>query len=280
MPFQQSLTAGVQNCWLSFLDPYNFAIGNSTTAPSAGSIQGSYPFIGIQQMPTGISEGEAVPIEGDDTTLGSILFAANAPREFLMNFGQGDQDLDALLQGTLVSSEGDISMGLADPAHPVYPTVCLIVQARSIKRDSGVAGQAAWSGLIYPVVQIQPLNREQFQGRAAGSYRYKGVAQEAGHRPWGVTIAEAVDGDIGSYAFDFKSDNPITMDAFTANGVTTSWVLNKTPVSSSPTTNKTRPYIERILSTPSSVTPATKTVVLPSAFTSGNRGVILYEYSA
>lgn len=280
MPFQQSLTAGVQNCWLSFLDPYNFAIGNSTSTLSAGSIRGSYPFVGIQQMPTGFQEGEPVSIDGDDTSLGSILFDSNAPREFLMNFGQGDQDLDALLQGTLVSSEGDISMGLADPAHPVYPTVCLIVQARSIKRDSGVSGQAAWTGLIYPVVQIQPLNRETFQGRTAGSYRYKGVAQVAGHRPWGVTIAEAVDGDTGSYAFDFKSDNPITLDAFTADGSTTSWVLNKTPVSSTPTTSKTRPYIERVLSTPSSVTAATKTMVLPSGFTTGNRGVVLYEYSA
>lgn len=280
MPFQKSLTAGVQNCWLSFLDPFNFAIGNSTTAPSAGNIQGSYPFVGIQQMPTGIPEGEPVPIPGDDTNLGSILFDSDAPREFLMNFGQGDQALDALLQGTLVSSEGDISLGLVDPAHPVYPTVTLIVQARSIKRDSGVAGQAAWSGFIYPVVQIQPLNRETFQGRTAGSYRYKGVAQVAGHRPWGVTIAEALDGDTGSYAFDFKSDNPITLDAFTANGILTSWVLNKTPVSSTPTTSKTRPYIERVLSTPTTVTPATKTIVLPSAFNSGNRGVILYEYSA
>lgn len=280
MTFVKSLTAGVQNCWLSFLDPYNFAIGNSTTAPTVGNIQGSYPFIGIQQMPTGIPEGEPVPIPGDDTNLGSILFDSDAPREFLMNFGQGDQALDALLQGTLVTSEGRTSTGLVDPAHPVYPTVCLIVQARSIKRDSGVSGQAAWSGFIYPVVQIQPLNRETFQGRTAGSYRYKGVAQSATHRPWGLTILDNVDGDSGSYALEFKSHNPLTMDAFTANGVVTLWVLNKTPVATTPTTEAVRPYIERVLSIPTSVTPATKTIVLPSPFVTGNRGVILYEYSA
>lgn len=280
MTFVKSLTAGVQNCWLSFLDPFNFAIGNTTSTLSAGSIRGSYPFIGIQQMPTGIPEGEPVPIPGDDTVLGSILFDSDAPREFLMNFGQGDQALDALLQGTLVSSEGRTSIGLIDPAHPVYPTVCLIVQSRSIKRDVGVSGQAAWSGFIYPVVQIQPLNRETFQGRTAGSYRYKGVAQSAGHKPWGLTILDNVDGDSGAYALEFKSPNPLTMDAFTANGVTTSWVLNKTPAVSAPLTEATRPYIERVLDTPVSVTASTKTVVLSSGFTSGNRGVILYEYSA
>lgn len=280
MTFVKSLTAGVQNCWLSFLDPYNFAIGNSTTAPTVGNIQGSYPFIGIQQMPTGIPEGEPVPIPGDDTNLGSILFDSDAPREFLMNFGQGDQALDALLQTTLVTSEGRTSTGLVDPAHPVYPTCSLIVQARSIKRDSGVSGQAAWSGFIYPVVQIQPLNRESFQGRTAGSYRYKGVAQSATHRPWGLTLLDNIDGDNGAYAIDFKSHNPLTIDAFTANGVVTSWVLNKTPVATTPTTEAVRPYIERVLSIPTSVTPATKTIVLPSPFVTGNRGVILYEYSA
>lgn len=280
MTFQKSLTAGVQNCWLSFLDPFNFAIGNNTSAITPGTIRGSYPFIGIQQMPTGIPEGEPVPIPGDDTVLGSILFDSDAPREFLMNFGQGDQTLDALLQGTLVSSEGRTSIGLIDPAHPVYPTVCLIVQARSIKRDVGQAGQAAWSGFIYPVVQIQPLNRETFQGRTAGSYRYKGVAQVAGHRPWGVTIVDSVDGDDGAYALEFKSPNPVTMDAFVADGIVTSWVLNKTPAVTAPTTEATRPYVERLLRVPSSVTASTKTMVLPSAYTSGDRGVVLYEYNA
>lgn len=280
MTFQKRLTAGVQNCWLSFLDPFNFAIGNSTSTLAPGSIRGSYPFIGIQQMPTGIPEGEVVPVDGDDTTLGNFLFAAAAPREFLMNFGQGDQALDALLQGTLVTSEGRTSTGLVDPEHPVYATCSLIVQSRAINRQPGQSGQAAWSGFIYPVVQIQPLNRESLQGRTAGSFRYKASAQAAGHRPWGLTILDNVDGDSGAYAIDFDSYNPLTMDSFTADGSTASWVLNKTPVATVPTSEATRPYIERVLSTPTSVTPSTKTIVLPSGFTSGNRGVILYEYSA
>lgn len=280
MSFQKRLTAGVQNCWLSFLDPFNFAIGNNTSAITPGTIRGSYPFIGIQQMPTGIPEGEPVPIDGDDTTLGSILFAAAAPREFLMNFGQGDQALDALLQGTLVSSEGRTSMGLVDPAHPVYATCSLIVQSRAINRQAGQSGQAAWTGFIYPVVQIQPLNRESLQGRTAGSFRYKAVAQAASHRPWGVTITDAIDGDDGTYALDFDSYNPLTMDAFVADGIVTSWILNKTPAVTAPTTDATRPYVERLLRVPTSVTASTKTMVLPSAYTSGDRGVVLYEYSA
>jgi len=280
MGFQKDLAAGVQNAWLSFLDNENFALGNAPTAITPGNIRGSYQFIGIQQMPSGIPEGEAVTIPGDDTTLGSILFDSDAPREFLMNFGQGDLILDAYLQGTLVTSEGRTSTGLIDPVHPVYPTVSLLVQSRSIIRTPGQMGQAAWTGYLYPVVQIQPLGREQFQGRTAGSYRYKGVAQAASHRPWGVTISDSVDGDSGAYAIKMDSYSPLTMDAFTADGIVTSWTLNKTPVVTAPTTQATRPYVERVLSTPSSVTAATKAMVLPSVFVSGNRGVVLYEYSA
>lgn len=276
MSSAKSLQAGVRDCWLSFLDTNdNIAIGNNTTAIAAGDIRGSYPFVGIQSMPTSILEGEVVPVPGDDTTLGSFIFASAEPREFLMNFGQGDLELDALLQGTLVETVGNIKVGLGDPGNPVYPTVCLIVNSRAIKRNAGVSGQGEWAGMIYPVVQIQPLNRETFEGRTAGVFRYKGVAQAAFNHPWGVTLASAVNGNLSSFCFPFTSNYPLTMDAFRGNGVKASWVLNKTPVSVA----ETNAWVERVSLGISSVTPATKTVVASVAADNG-RGDFLYGYSS
>lgn len=269
------LQAGVRDCWLSFLDSNdNIAIGNNTTTIAAGDIRGSYPFVGIQSMPTSILEGDVVPVPGDDTTLGSFIFTSAEPREFLMNFGQGDLELDALLQGTLVETVGNIKIGLGDPANPSYPTVCLIVNSRAIKRGAGAAGQAEWAGMIYPVVQIQPLNRETFEGRTAGVFRYKGVAQAAFNHPWGVTLASAVNGNPASFCFPFVSNYPLTLDAFRGNGVKTSWVLNKTPVSVA----ETNAWVERVSLGISSVTPSTKTVVASVAADNG-RGDFLYGYS-
>jgi len=276
MSYSKSLQAGVQQSWLSFLDTANFAIGNNITAIAAGQIRGSYPFIGIQQMPTGILEGDTVPVPGDDTSLGSFIFASEAPREFLMNFGQFDLELDALLQSTLVETLGNIKIGLGDPGNPQYPTVCLIVQGRAIKRDSGVSGASAWTGFIYPVVQIQPLNRETLQGRTAGVNRYKGVAQQAFNHPWGVTISELVNGDTSSYVFPFDSNYPLTLDAFVGNGIVTDWVLNKTPVSVA----ETNAFAERIAQTVNSVTPSTKTMTISTPVASNRRGVAIYGYSA
>jgi hypothetical protein len=275
MSFKQNLAAGVQQAWLSFLDTENFALGNAATAIAAGDIRGSYPFTGIQEMPTGILEGENVPVPGDDTTLGSFIFASADPREFLMNFGQGDLTLDAYLQGTLVETLGDINIGLSDPGNPVYPTVCLIVNSRAIKRDAGQSGQGGWSGYIYPVVQLQPLSRETLTGRTAGVYRYKGTAQAAYNHPWGVTIAEAVNGDVSSFSFPFTSPYPLTLDAFRGNGVKTDWVLNKTPVN----TNNTKAFAERVTLAVSSVTPSTKTMIAAVAANNA-RGVTIYGYSS
>ena len=276
MAFKQSLQAGVQQSWISFLDSDNFAIGNATSAITAGTIRGSYPFVGIQEMPTSILEGETVPVPGDDTNLGNFIFASADPREFLMNFGQGDLTLDALLQSTLVETLGNINIGLGDPGSPNYPTVCLIVNSRAIKRDPGIAGQSAWSGFIFPVVQIQPLNRETLTGRTAGVQRYKGVAQAAYNHPWGVTIAEAVNGDVSSFSFPFTSPYPLTLDAFKGDGIVTAWVLNKTPVD----TNGTKAFVERVAATVNSVVPATKTANITTPVASNGRGVFVYGYSA
>lgn len=275
MSYSKSLQAGVQQSWLSFLDTANFAIGNNITTITAGTIRGSYPFVGIQQMPTGILEGDTVTVPGDDTSLGSFIFSSEAPREFLMNFGQFDLELDALLQSTLVETVGNIKIGLGDPGNPQYPTVCLIVQGRAIKRDSGVSGQAAWTGFIYPVVQIQPLNRETLQGRTAGVNRYKGVAQQAFNHPWGVTISEAVNGDTSSYVFPFDSNYPLTLDAFVGNGVVTGWVLNKTPVSVA----ETNAFAERVAQTVNTVVPSTKTATITAPVANNARGVFVYGYS-
>lgn len=274
MSYSKNLQAGVRDSWLSFLDTQNFAIGNNITAIAAGAIRGSYPFVGIQQMPTGIPEGDTVPVPGDDTNLGNFIFSSDAPREFLMNFGQFDLQLDALLQGTLVETLGNLKIGLGDPGNPSYPTVCLIVNSRAIKRDVSVSGAAAWNVFIYPVVQIQPLNRETLQGRTAGVNRYKGVAQQAFNHPWGVTISELVNGDMSSYVFAVTSNYPLTMDSFTGNGVVTDWVLNKTPIN----VIETNAFAERVAQTVNTVVPSTKTMTISTPVANNARAQVIYGY--
>jgi hypothetical protein len=275
MSFMKKLAAGVQNAWLWFNDADGFALGGSPTALTAGTIRGAYRFTGIQQMPTGIPEGEAVAIPGDDTTLGTILFDSDAPREFLINMGQGDQALDALMQSTLVETMNRITLGMVDPANANLLNMGILVQSRTIKREN-TSGQAAWSGFLYPNVQIQPLNRETFQGRTAASFRYKAVAQRSQYKPWGVTISDAVNGDTETVAFDVNSVYPLTLDAFKLDGnPTPTFTLNKTPID----VTGTMPFVERVAVAVTSVTPATKQMILTATGLVNQRGVVLYEYA-
>lgn len=275
MSFTKKLAAGVQNAWLWFNDSDGFALGSSPTALSANQSRGAYRFLGIQQMPTGVPEGEPVAIEGDDTTLGTILFQSNAPRQFLINMGQGDQTLDALMQSTLVETMNRVTLGLVDPAAANYISMGLLVQSRTIKREN-TSGQAAWSGFLYPNVQVSPLNRETFQGRTAASFRYQAVAQRAMYKPWGVTISDAANGDNETLAFDVNSPNPLTIDAFKLDGnPTPTFILNKTPID----VTGTQAFVERVSAVVTSVTPATRAMVLTATGLANQRGVVLYEYA-
>jgi hypothetical protein len=274
MSFQKKLAAGVQNAWLWFNDSDGFALGSSPTALSNNTSRGAYQFTGIQQMPSGNPEAEAVVVAGDDTTLGTILFSSDAPREFLINMGQGDMGLDALMQSTLVETMNNVSLGLVDPATPILLNMGLLVQSRTIKREN-TSGQAAWSGFMYPNIQVQPLNREQFQGRTAASFRYKAVAQRSQYKPWGVTISDAANGDTEATILEINSLYPMTVDAFKLNGSPTpTFTLNKTPVS----TTETFPFVERVAAAMTSVTPSTKVMVLTATGTAGQRGVVFYGY--
>ena len=268
------LSAGVQQTQLIFLDNSNIAIGDATTAIAAGDIRGAYNMRGIQTAPSGNLEGEGVPIPGDDTLLGTIIFPSADPREVLLNFGLGNIELDAILQGTLVQMMGAVRLGLSDPAAPQYPTVCVIHNSHAVSQDVGNSGRAAWKSKIYPVIQLQPLEVETLEGRTAASFRYKGVIQQAFNHPWGVTITNAVNGNSSAFSITTYQDYPMTIDAFRGNGVKTSWVLAKTPVD----TNNTFPFVERVALALTSVTPATNTMLVAAA-ADGGRGVVFYGYT-
>lgn len=274
MTFTQSIQAGTQQAWLCFYDSNGDLSGSTPTALANGQIRGSYRFRGIQSMPTGVLEAEAVTVPGDDTSLGSILFSSDAPREFLINFGQMDLVLEGLLQNTPVEDIAGGKMGQIDTPGTLA-TCALIVQSRAVKQNAGVAGQAAWTGWMYPYVQIQPLNREEFSGRTAGVIRYKGVAQNAFNNPWGTTIVDSQGSPSSAYARPFAYPYPITMDAFRGDGILDDFTLALTPINTASTT----PYVDKVaLSVTSVNTPTPRLMSLGSVPGSGRPGGVIYQY--
>lgn len=274
MASPQSIQAGTQEAWFMFYDSNGDPAGNTPVALANGANAPAYKLRGIQESPSPIPEAEAVPIPGDDTSLGAISFSSDAAREMTLNFGQMDLQLEAYLQNTALETYGSIQMGLSDPDLLILATGALIVQGKAIKQSAGVQGQAAWSGHIYPYVQLQPLNRETFSGRTAGVIRYKAVAQLAFNDAWGTTIVDANGAPIGGYARPFTSSRPLTMHAF--RGALSSFTLLKTPTAVS----STRPYSDKVaLGVTSINTPTARLLTLTGSVVAGRPGLVFYEYT-
>lgn len=264
----QSIQAGVQQGWLMMYDSNGDPSGNDTTTLANAEHKGSYWFRGIQELPTGIPETDTVAIPGDDGVLGNISFSSDAPREFVVNMGLQDLELEKRLQNTEIETVAGASVGVIDTPDAVLAAVSLIVQSKAVSD-----GRASWSGWIYPLVQLQPLNRETFSGRTGGVIRYKGVAQPAFNRPWGTTILSRSGSPISAYALPFTSAFPLTMHAF--RGSLTSFTLDKTPSSAA----RTSVYVDKVLQAVSSVnTPTPRLLTLSGASAVGRPGLTIYQY--
>jgi hypothetical protein len=269
----KTIQAGTQEAWFMFYDSNGDPSGDTPDALANATSAGAYKLVGIQEAPSAVPESKAVTIPGDDGSLGAIEFASDAPREIVLNFGQMDLTLEARLQNTDVDTFGSIEMGLIDLANIVLGTGALIIQGKAVNRDQGSEGLAAWSGIIYPYVQLLPLNRETWAGRTAGVVRYKAVAQQAYNNPWGTTIVNKAGTPIGAYARPFKSAHPLTMDAF--RGALSSFTLNRSPVAVS----TTRPFSDKVAIGVTSInTPTPKLLTLSGSVSAGRPGLVFYEY--
>lgn len=282
MAFYKTIQAGTQQAFLAFVGTdKNIILGGTTTAPSAGATgSGAIQLTGIQTAPTGIPEGEAVPVLGDDSIFGAIEFDSADPTQFVINLGQFDLETEAKLQGTTVEtfSDSGVAMGVMRPYIPSYPDVTIIIQGKAKKRDSGVQGAKAWAGYIYPLCTLQPIGRETFDGRTAGTNRYKVVAQMAGNKPWGTTIVDATNGTTAATALPFTSDYPFCMQRFTGNGVLTTFTgLEFTPA----TALGAIVAIDSVQQTGNfTLSPANKTITFTSAPANGSAIVVYYQYSS
>ncbi len=282
MAFKQTIQAGTQQAWIAFVsNDKNIITGGSTTAPSAGATgSAGIQLTGIQTAPTGIPEGESVAVNGDDTLLGSIEFDSADPTQFVINLGQFDLDTEALLQSTVVETFTDsgVSMGVMRPITPDYPDVCLIVQGKAKKQDASVKGQKAYAGYIYPLCNIQPIGRETFEGRTAGTNRYKVTAQPTSNKAWGTTITESANGTTAMTALPFTSDYPLAMARGTGTGALTTFTgLSKVPAG----TTSAIVAIDGVQQSGNfTLSPANQTITFTSAPANGAKIVVFYQYSS
>lgn len=273
MTFTQSIQAGVQEAWFMFYDANGDPSGSSPTPLANGQSSGAYKLLGIQNVPSSVPEPTSVPVPGDDGNLGNIPFANDAAREAILSFGIQDLVFEGLNQNTPVVQVGEINMGVEDISTLTNATGCLITQSKAVKKNGSGSRNSAWSGRIWPYVQLVPLGQETMAGRTAGVIRYKATFQPAFNHPWGTTIVNNAGNQISAYSLPFKADNPITLHAF--RGAITSFTLDRTPSSLS----KTTAWADKVALAIASInTPTPRLLTLSTPADGGRPGLTVYEY--
>lgn len=274
--FQKNTGAGATYAFICFIDGNGFAIGGSTTAPTAGNTSGALRLTGIKTASPTIPDPEYVQVTGDDSLISEFDFDSIAQRGFTADLAVQNLTLDALLQGSNVQTVGEISLGMLDIADADIPNAAVIIQSRAFKQDTGVAGNAGYSGVLLPLCTVRPLGRVAFTEREGAVYRLSITPQQAGYHPWGVTLLAANAGTTGARQMPFTAENPIHIQAFTGNNSTTEWNLDLTPISAA----KTSIFINRVSDTTVSVNTTTKTATATSTAATSAKGVIVYEFTA
>jgi hypothetical protein len=219
-----------------------------------------------------------VQVTGDDDLLGEFDFASLTSRSFVAEFAVQDLATEALLLGTNVETLGEIKLGALDVLNPADLNVCLIIQSRAKKQDTGVVGQSGWQGVIIPLATAAPLGRDTFNERSPGVFRLQITPQTASNNPWGITILDANTGTTGLRYRPFTSENPITMHAHTGTGALQTFTLDYAPISAAKTSVTSRRVAQTVsavsTSAPYSVTISTTAPI------AGSQIVTVYEFSA
>lgn len=227
----KSVAAGNQQAWLGFLDSNGFLLGGDTSAPSSGAAgSGMLRINGIKSAPIATPERELVQVTGDDGLIAEFDFESLTSRGFVIEVAIQNLTLEAKLLGVPVDSIGGGLMGYNDVVDPAELDVCLILQSRAKKQDSGVVGKKAWSGVYIPLATAQPLGRNGFDERGAAVYRLNVTPQRASKNAWGVTMLDASNSEISAYMRPFSFEYPIYLHRWTGNGVLTTFNLDNAPV--------------------------------------------------
>lgn len=224
--------AGFRYFFYGVNDSNGFMIGNTVGGPTAGDSagQGMLRLDGARTAPIAPPENELVPVQGDDDPMVTFQFQSADLPAGVIEMSAFDQAFTALALGVSIETIGDLTMVPLQPAGGSQPDLCLLLQKRSKKWESGVKGVKAWEFIFIPKATVTPLFAE-FRQREHAPYRYSVNANMADRKPWGATLSIATNGTEASPIHEFEGDNPVHLMAYLANNVQTVFTLAYTPKS-------------------------------------------------
>lgn len=232
--FNSFIAAGVDLVFAGFSDAGE-VLGATSSAPTPGAVgSGMFRVAGAQSIPSTVPDAERVPIDGDNTNLGTFLFDSSSPNEFTINRAVFDLSQIAAFNGTRVRTFGNwLSTAVLRSSNDNYADFAWIIQSNVKKKGGSVEGKAAWAGYFAPITTVVPLGRESFDSRTAASDRLSVVANPSSKYPYGVSLSIAQNAAETAPFIPFSSDYPMHIKRYTGDNATVTFNLDYTPVSTS-----------------------------------------------
>jgi hypothetical protein len=242
------LAAGFNLVFYGARDENGYLIGGTTTAPTAGSQAGNptLRLTGVRSAEISIPAAEVVISEGDDgDVIGQFQFGPSALPSGNLVTAVADLDYEALAQGTLVESVGDVVAGVLQPAgfspQPLYH----LLQRRAQSQSSGSVGGKRWQQYHLLNSTVQPQGAP-FGIRGVAEYAYNIVLSSADRMVTGASFFLATHGTTAMPIYKSSSDNPMTVHRFTGNNAQTVFNLAYPAISAA----KTLVYVNGVKLTP------------------------------
>jgi hypothetical protein len=239
----ERIAAGFDYVFYGVVNSSGYVIGNTATGATAGDATGQsmLRLDGARTVPISIPPDEVVTVVGDNKPMVSFNFPAAELPSGQLEMSDRNNSFDALVQGTLVESLGDLEISTYGPGTRNQPDICLLLMRQAKKWEVGVQGVQAWEIAVIPRCTITPLGLDITQ-REFTPYRYNINLQTSDRKPWGATFTTLLNAtDSGTIIF-IDSDNPVMLHTHIGNNSTQNFNLPVTPVSAA----KTKPFANGI----------------------------------
>lgn len=278
MAGENRVGAGFRYIYYGVANPSGYLQGNSNTPASNGTIEPMLRLRGARTFPVEVPDRDRLPVSGDDEPLVAFDFASENLPSGVMATAIRNQGFEALIQGTLEETIGDLRAGALAASGTDSENMILLLMREAKKFDGAVKGVGAWEILMLPSSTIAPLGSS-WEQRTFNPYNYAITASKAARAPYGATYTEGLRGTTEMALEPIEADNPIMIEGGFGDGAETDYVLSYAPVAE--TAAKVHVYlngVKQAYTTNYSVSGLTLTFLVAPG--SGVHIGVMYEVSA
>lgn len=228
----ERIAAGFDYVFWGVNNSDGYFYGSTADGATAGAAAGE-PMLrleGARTAPVELPEDEIATQVGDNAPMVSHNFPPAELPSGRLEMSERNDVFDALVQGYLVETLGDIRVSVYGGDRGNQPSMCLLLMQQSYKWEAGYKGKKAWEITFVPACTITPLG-DTITQREFSVYGYSINLQKVDRKPWGPTFTEAINATETGTLIKFASDNPVMLQAFKGNASAQAFTLAYTPVS-------------------------------------------------